>query len=44
MFTTSNKTITRCRLAALIFLTFVSLYAVPLALAGPTCSPTPTGC
>lgn len=44
MFTTSSKTVARCRMAALLLLTFVSLYAVPLALAGPGCSPTATGC
>jgi hypothetical protein len=44
MFTNNHKLAARCRMVALIFLTFVSLYAVPLAVAGPGCSPTATGC
>ena len=43
MFTNNQKIAARCRLVALILLTFVSLYAVPLALAGPGSSPTVTG-
>ncbi len=44
MFKNNQKLVARCRMVALIFVTFVSLYAVPLALAGPTCGPTVTGC
>jgi len=44
MFATNPKTVVRFKYAALIFLTFVSLYLVPVALAGPTCSPSATGC
>ena len=39
-----NKTVVRLQIAAIVILTFASLYIVPLALAGPSCGTSATGC
>ena len=44
MFTSTTTFFRRCRWGALALLTVISLYAVPVVMAGPGCSPTATGC